>query len=184
MTSYYSQNELKKLGFNFVGKDVFISRKASFYNPEKINIGNHVRIDDFCILSGSISLGNYVHISAFTALYGKAGIKIGNFCGVSPRCTLLSESDDFSGNAMISPMVPHNLTNLTSGPIILKDFVQIGANSIIMPNCVLEEGAVCGCFSFINKKISAWSINVGIPCRFLKKRLKHPKRLSHQIKEI
>ena len=88
MDSFYTPDELKKLGFKAFGQEVYISKKASFYSPEKITLGNHVRIDDFCILSGEISIGNYVHISAFNALYGKAGIKIGNFCGISPRAWL------------------------------------------------------------------------------------------------
>ncbi len=179
--SFYSIKELEQLGFLSVGEDVYISKKASFYNYEKISIGNHVRIDDFCILSGSISIGNYVHISAFSALYGKAGIKIGNYCGISPRCTLLSVTDDFSGKAMISPMVPQELTKLKSGKIILNDFAQVGTNSVVMPDCVFEEGAVCGAFSFVNKNLSAWSVNTGIPCRFLKKRLQYPKIFSRKI---
>ncbi|EAO54015.1 O-acetyltransferase (cell wall biosynthesis) [Bacillus thuringiensis serovar israelensis ATCC 35646] len=64
MNSFYSQEELKKIGFLSVGKNVLISKKASIYNPGAISIGNHVRIDDFCILSGKITIGSYSHISA------------------------------------------------------------------------------------------------------------------------
>lgn len=181
MNSFYPVTELNKFGFKKIGKNVLISIKASIYSPEKISLGNNVRIDDFCILSGNISIENYVHVSAFTALYGKFGIEIGNFCGISPRCTLFSASDDFSGSAMISPMVPQYLTRLTTGKIQLKDFVQIGVNSVVMPNCTLEEGAVCGGFSFVNTNLEPWSINVGIPCKFLKKRFQHPKELALEI---
>ena len=86
--SFYTREELDYLGIKEIGKDVLISKKASIYSPEKIKIGSHVRIDDFCILSGEIEIGNYVHISAYVALYGKAGIKIGDFCGCSARCTI------------------------------------------------------------------------------------------------
>ncbi len=47
MNSFYSQEELKKIGFLSVGKNVLISKKASIYNPGVISVGNHVRIDDF-----------------------------------------------------------------------------------------------------------------------------------------
>ena len=46
-TSFYSESELKRLGFKSVGKNVLLSRKSSIYLPEKITIGNNVRIDDF-----------------------------------------------------------------------------------------------------------------------------------------
>ena len=62
--SFYKKDELKKLGLKHYGNNVLISRKCSIYSPEKISIGNNVRIDDYCILSGNITIKNYVHISA------------------------------------------------------------------------------------------------------------------------
>jgi len=47
-TSFYSQSELKSLGLKAYGRNVLISKKASFYNPSQISLGHHVRIDDFC----------------------------------------------------------------------------------------------------------------------------------------
>ena len=62
--SFLSIDEIKKIGLKSFGKNVFVSRYANFYSPETIEIGNNVRIDDFCILSGEIKLSNYIHISA------------------------------------------------------------------------------------------------------------------------
>ena len=76
MSNFYSIDELKELGIKEFGEEVYISKKASIYSPQNLKIGSHVRIDDFCILSGKIEIGNYVHISAYVALYGKYGIKI------------------------------------------------------------------------------------------------------------
>ena len=73
-TSFYSPEELKEIDFKSVGENVLISRKVSIYSPQKISIGNNVRIDDFCILSGNITLGNYCRIAAYCALYGSHGI--------------------------------------------------------------------------------------------------------------
>lgn len=181
MNSFYSVDELKEIGFKSIGEDVYISKKASIYGAENISIGNHVRIDDFCILSGDITIGNYVHISAYTALYGKGKIIIGNYCGCSPRCTLFSATDDFSGDYMVSPMVPEEFTNVQIGPIILCDYAQLGANSIVLPNVIIEEGAVTGSLSFVNKSLDSWSINIGIPCKKLKDRNNIVKDLSKKI---
>ena len=76
MNNFFNEEELNKMGFKSIGKNVLISKKASIYSPEKIKIGDHVRIDDFTILSGNITIGNYVHISAYVALYGRFGIEI------------------------------------------------------------------------------------------------------------
>ena len=180
-SAYYSRQELEAFGFASLGQDVFLSRKCSVYDARKMVIGSHVRIDDFCILSGAIYLGNYIHISAYCALYGRYGITLGNFCGLSPRTTVFSASDDFSGRAMISPMVPEEFISLTTGAVMLEDFCQVGADSVLMPGTTLKEGAVCGAFSFVNKSLDAWTINAGIPCKYLKTRSQNAKRLGEAL---
>lgn len=170
---FYTEEELKHLGLKSFGENVLISKKCSIYNGKNIEIGNNVRIDDFCILSGNITIKNYVHISAFCALYGKFGISIGNFCGISPRSTLFSATDDFSGEFMISPLVPAEYTNVQGGMIILEDYSQIGANSIVMPHVIFHQGAACGAFSFVKNSLSAWTINIGIPAKKIKQRSKN-----------
>ena len=170
MNSFYSIDELKEIGLKQVGENVLISRKTSIYNPEQISIGSNVRIDDFSILSGKIEIGNYVHISAFTALYGKYGIKIGNYCGCSPRTTIFSATDDFSGEYMISPMVPEEYTNIKKGQVILEDFSQMGANTIVMPDVIIGQGVATGAFTFVNKNLEEWKIYAGIPAKVIKQR--------------
>ena len=70
-TSFYSDEELQQMGFAHVGHDVMISRKASIYGASNIWIGNHVRVDDFCVLSGKITFGNYIHVAVTTTLFGE-----------------------------------------------------------------------------------------------------------------
>jgi acetyltransferase-like isoleucine patch superfamily enzyme len=181
MNSFYTLEELKERGFKSLGKKVYISKKCSIYGAENISIGNNVRVDDFCILSGKISIGNYVHISAYSSLYGKGGISIGNFCGISPRSTIYSSSDDFSGEFMISPMVPPELTNVKEGNVILKDYCQLGANTIVMPCVTIGEGTVTGAFSLVLKDLKEWAIYFGIPSKIYKKREKRLVKLSQAL---
>ena len=56
MNSFYTVEELGKIGFKKLGKNVLISKKSSIYTPENISIGDNVRIDDFTILSGTIEI--------------------------------------------------------------------------------------------------------------------------------
>ena len=181
VNSYYNENELSQIGFKSYGKNVKISKLCSIYGADNIIIGNNVRIDDFCILSGKIKIGDFVHISAYNALYGRYGIEIGNFCGISPKSIIYSATDDFSGEHMISPMVPEKYTKLYTGKVTLEDFVQIGSNSIIMPNITIYEGACTGAFCFVNKSLKPWNIYIGIPARVLKERKKNIKELSKEI---
>jgi acetyltransferase-like isoleucine patch superfamily enzyme len=169
-TSFLSEAELQAVGLAGYGTHVLISRNASLYQPEKITIGNHVRIDDFCILSGNITIGNHVHISAYTALYGQYGIEIGNYCGISPRCTLFSATDDFSGEHLIGPMAPLGSTCVTGGKIVMEAYSQLGAGCIVLPDLIIGEGSITGAMTLILKSLNAWGIYAGIPAKRMKER--------------
>lgn len=173
MTDVLKREELNSIGFKSIGTNVFISRKASFYSPEKISIGNDVRIDDFCVLSGNITIKDYVHVAVFSALFGgKMGIEIESFCNISSRVSIYAISDDYSGVSMTNPMVPDKYKNICQEKVILKKHVIIGSNSVVLPGAYLAEGASFGSFSLIKSKIEPWSINVGIPCKKIKNRNK------------
>jgi galactoside O-acetyltransferase len=178
-TSFYSSEELKDLGLKSVGDNVLISRKVSIYSPETISIGNNVRIDDFCILSGDITIGSYIHISAYCALYGSNGIKMQNYTGMSMRCTILSATDDFSGDYLIGPIYPKQLTNVTGGPVVFSQYSQLGANTIVMPNIVIGEGAVTGAMTFVNRDLEEWTINAGIPVSKVRTRKKEILKMTN-----
>lgn len=182
--SFLSPAELRKLPFKSIGHHVLISRKASFYNMKDISIGNHVRIDDFSILSGKISLGSYIHISAQCALYGTCGILMDNFSGLSPGSKVFSVTDDFSGNYMIGPMIPEKYTNVSGGKVIICKYVQIGSGSIILPNLTVGEGIAIGALSLVNKSLDPWGIYAGIPVKRIKNREKSLIKLASKFKTL
>lgn len=170
MTSFYSEEELKSLGLKKIGTKVNISRNASLYRASQIEIGDNVRIDDFCILSGNIKIGCNVHISAYSALYGNRGIVLEDYTGISPRTTIFSAMDDFSGDYLIGPIHQDFQINIMGGPVVLKKYSQIGANCVVFPNVTIEEGAVVGAMSLVNHSIPKWTVYAGIPAKYLKDR--------------
>lgn len=171
MNSFYDETELSEIGFKSIGKNVLISKKVSIYSPEKIAIGNNVRIDDFCILSGKITLGKYIHISAFSALYGgDDGIIVEDFCTISSRVALYSINDDYSGNYLTNPMVDEKYRNVKSVSIIMKKHSIIGTNSTVLPGVTLNEGVAIGANTLVNKDCEEWKIYIGTPARILKDR--------------
>ena len=131
-TSFYSEEELQQMGFAHVGHDVMISRKASIYGASNIWIGNHVRVDDFCVLSGKITFGNYIHVAVTTTLFGgTAGITFEDYTGISSHCAVYAASDDYSGDFMTNPTVPEKFTNVIEEPVVIKKYSNIGAGCII-----------------------------------------------------
>lgn len=171
-SSFLSDTELAEIGFKSIGKGCLISRYARFYGASEMAIGNKVRIDDFCMLSGKITLGNNIHISAYVALYGAKGITIEDYSGISARSTIYSAMDDFGGDYMIGPMSPEGTTNVTGGPVRLCKFVQIGAHCLVFPNLTISEGVVVGAASLVREDLAPWGIYFGSPARFHRERSK------------
>ena len=171
--SFYSMEELKDRGFKSIGADLSISKKASFYGVENISIGSHVRIDDFCILSGKISIGDYIHIAAYSALYGSdVGIQINEFANISSRVCIYAVTDDYSGESMTSPMIPDKYKNLQKAPVYIGRHAIIGSGSVVLPGSEIGEGCAVGSLSLIKNALDAWWIYAGIPAKKLKERSK------------
>ncbi|KIO70375.1 acyltransferase [Caldibacillus thermoamylovorans] len=184
MNSFYTNDELKDLGFAYVGNNVYISKKASFYGTSNMIIGDNVRIDDFCILSGKIMIGNYIHIAAYTALYGgNSGIKIEDYANISSKVAIYSISDDYSGETMTNPMIPDKYKNIHSKKVIIEKHVIIGSGCVVLPGVTLREGSSFGAMTLINKSSEAWSINAGIPFKKIKERSKNLLLLEENFKK-
>lgn len=171
MSSFYTKTELKEIGFKSIGEAVQISRKTSIYGADTICIGNHVRIDDFCILSGHIEIGNYVHIAAGVMLFGgEQGIVFEDFTGISSRSAVYAASDDYSGSALTNPTIPDKYRRVMGGKVTLKKHVLIGSGCTILPSVTIEEGTAIGSMSLVNKSLDSWGIYAGIPCKKKKDR--------------
>ena len=185
-TSFFSPEELSGLGLGGFGKNVLISRHARLYCPEKLFLGNHVRIDDFCIISagGGIRIGDYVHIAPFCGLYGGAGIDMADFSGLSSKVSLYSVSDDFSGCSLVGPMVPQSFRRrLRSGRISLGKFAVIGVGSSVMPGVTMSEGSAIGAHSFVTKDCEEWSIYSGNPATKVSRRSREMLRLEAELRK-
>jgi len=182
-TTWYNEKELKDLGLKSYGNNVLLSRQTSIYSPELVSLGNNVRIDDFCVLSGEIEFQDYVHIGQYTALYGQNRIKFEPFGGTSAGCLVYSTTSDYSGEHLSSPMVPEPFRYSTGGPVIFEKHAFIGAGSVVLPNVILKEGSVVGAMSLVIKNLDPWTIYAGIPVKKIKERKKNLINLEIKLKE-
>jgi acetyltransferase-like isoleucine patch superfamily enzyme len=174
--SFYTEEELSSIGLKSYGKDVKISRFARIYNPQSIEIGNHVRIDDFCILSASSNefiINDYVHISAGTYLYGSSGLFIDSFSNISAGVKLYTVNDDYSGESLIGPTVPDRYRNVHKRPILIGKYVVIGCNTVVLPGSIITDGVAIGSNSLVKGSLRSWKIYGGTPVRYLKDRSKN-----------
>lgn len=184
MTSFYTEEELQKIGFKKIGKKCQISRKASIYGAGNMEIGDHVRIDDFSILSGQIRIGSYVHLAAYSAFFGgDKGIFISDYAGLSSRVTVYASTDDYLGEAMTNPTIPSEYKKEYSAPVYIGEHVLVGSTSVILPGVNLKEGSSFGSMTLINHDSEEWSVNVGIPFKKIKDRSKKILELEKEFRK-
>ena len=171
MNSFYSPEELASLGLGACGEDVLISRKASLYGAANIRLGSHVRIDDFCLLSGHVTLGSHVHIAAGALLYGgEAGITFEDYSTISSRGAVYALSDDYSGLTMTNPTVPEAYTGVSQAPVRIGKHVIIGTGSTVLPGVTVAEGCAVGAMSLLSRSTEPWGVYAGVPARRLRER--------------
>lgn len=168
-----SRAEIEAIGFAAVGEDAQISEWARFYGASRISLGNHVRIDDFCVLSagaGGIRIGNHIHIAVHCSLIGQGEILFSDFCNLSSRVAIYSSSDDYSGESLTNPTIPGELKNVAHAPVRLGKHVIVGSGSVILPGVTIAEGVAIGALSLVKRDCLAFGIYAGSPAKRIKER--------------
>ena len=165
--TFLIRQEVEALGATCRGDEVQIHSSVVIINPHGLRVGNHVRVDPFCLLSasGGITLGNFIHIASHCSLIGGGGIELEDFAGISHGARLFSAADDMGGSHLTGPTVPNELRNVGTAPIRLKRHAVIGTNAVIFPGVTIGEGAIVGALSLVREDVPDWSIYAGIPAK-------------------
>jgi galactoside O-acetyltransferase len=164
---YYRSDELRSFGFKGVGDNVAIARNCTIIGPENIEIGDNVRIDAFTAIvasSGFLRIGRNVRIHTSCTLGCRGGITMGDFSGLSHGVRLLTASDDFSGDWMVSN-VEAEFTNPHVAPITIARHAIVCAQSVVLPGVVVGEGAIVGAVALVTHSLDPWGIYKGVPAR-------------------
>lgn len=171
--SFYTDEELLDLGFKKLGRNVKISKKTSIYRSYEIEIGDNSRIDDFCIISGNITIGRNVHFAAYSHVSaGECSVIFEDFSGLAYGCNVFTGTDDYSGLTLTNPTVPKEYKGLIESNIIIGKHVIIGTNSIVFPGVHIKEGCAIGAQTLVTKSTEPWGIYFGIPAKRIKSRKK------------
>ena len=169
-----NQDELHRMGFKSLGRNVKISSKASVYNPELMEIGDNSRVDDFCVLSGVLKIGRNVHVAPMCLVAGGVkGIILSDFCGLAYHVQIFTQSDDYSGLTMTNPTIPKKYKREKMLSVCLGRHVIIGAGSIVFPGVVIGDGCSVGAMALVNKSLEAWGVYSGNPAVRIKERKKN-----------
>lgn len=174
MSSFYTEEELAGIGFASVGHHVLISRKASIYHPERISIGSHVRIDDFCVISacreGFVNIGSHCFMGAMCFVEATSGFIMESFSSFAARVTVFGGTDDYTGASLTNPCVPEEFRRITTGLVRICRHTIVGTSSVIMSGVTIGEGAALGACSLVMKDLRPGGIYAGVPARLIRAR--------------
>lgn len=178
---FLSREQLVSMRFKRLGNHVRISDRAAIHNAELIEIGDHSRIDDFCVVSGKVWIGRNVHIAVFCNIAGGSeGVTLEDFAGLAYGCHVFSQSDDYTGSTLTNPTIPAAYKRETKKAVHIGRHCIVGTGSLILPGVTLGEGCSVGALSMVTKSTQAWSMYFGIPAKRLKARKKDLLLLEQQ----
>lgn len=180
--AYLTHEQLEAMGFKSLGRNVKISDKASIYEASKMSIGDNTRIDDFCVISGKVTLGKYVHIAPLCLVAGgELGVEMEDFSGLAYHVQVFSQSDDYSGATLTNPTVPDEFKSERKARVTLGRHVIVGTGSVIFPGVHLAEGCSVGALALVAKSTEPWGIYVGNPARRVKERKRDLLQLEKKL---
>lgn len=130
--------------FREFGKDVRIDRGVSINMPQRVVLKDRVVIHSGTIIN---SMG---------------GLYIGENTGVGFNCTIFTVQHHYR-NAKAIPF--DDIVELK--PVIIREFVWIGAGVLIMPGLEIGEGAIIGMGSVVTKNIPPLAIILGNPAEII-----------------
>ncbi|MFW5870227.1 MAG: acyltransferase, partial [Candidatus Sumerlaeota bacterium] len=119
---------------------------------------------------GGIHIGAHVHLGCFCSLLGKGAITFEDFTGMSPRSSVFSSTDDFTGMHMSSPTIPDKYRKVTSGPVTFRKHAAVAACCLILPNVTMESNSSLGAMSLLKEDTEPGYMYFGRPAKKLMKR--------------
>ena len=176
--------------FKSMGRGVLIGTGVVIRNPGRIELGDHVVLDDYCVLDAKgdgegkgIQIGSRSFISRNVILGCKNGrISIGEGVSIGPFSTIhaVEESAVSIGRDVVIAAytyligAPNYKTRLGEVPMAKQGFepslgvrvgndVWIGAAAVVCDGATISDGAIVGAQSLVRGTLPPQSISYGSP---------------------
>ncbi len=147
--TYYLLNNIHGIIYINKGKNVHIRPNVMFRHPERIYIGDNSRINVGCKLwAGKV----------------KGIIKIGKYVKISPNVMILA----FNHKIQTDGGAITNQTEYVDSDVTIGDNVWIGANTLILPGCIIGNGVLIAAGSIVTKDLPDNTICAGVPAKVIK----------------
>lgn len=165
-------DSMKEFRFMACGTGVVIYEPVLILQPERIWIGDGVRIDAFADLRGGqrLEIASWVHIANHASVNIGGGIvRLGEESAVAAGGRVLGGSADPARPSM-SAAARTDRQAVERSVTVIGARAVVGTNAVVLPGCHLGEGAILAAGGVATSPIPAWEVWGGVPARFLKAR--------------
>ena len=104
-----------------------------------------------------------------------------DFSGLAFRCSIVAETDDYSGMYLTNPEIDIQYRKITTSTVHIGKHVVLGTGSVVLPGVDIGEGCSFGSMALVNKNTEPWGVYVGAPCKRLKERSKEMLNLEKEF---
>lgn len=105
-------------------------------------------------MTNRVIIKDHACIHSGTLINSMGGLYIGKNTGIGYNCTIFTTQHRYR-NAKTIPF--DNVVELK--PVIIRDYVWLGAGVIIMPGIELGEGSIIGMGSVVTKNVLLWQLS-------------------------
>lgn len=189
---YFLRNRFYKFLFKRVGKGVIWGKSLTLRHPHKIEVGNHVAVNDFAVLDayggkesgikiadealisrsvilnskgGLIDIKERANLGTMTLVYSRdCTVKVGKDVLISAFCYLMGGGS----HSMDRTDIPIAYQGAECKGIEVGDNVWLGSGVKVQDGCSLGRDAVIGTNSFVNQNIPEFAVAAGNPAKVVK----------------
>jgi acetyltransferase-like isoleucine patch superfamily enzyme len=128
----------------------------------KFEKGVSVHLNCIFFAADHLTIGSYSVLNARCIIDNRGSITIGKSVSISGDVTIITADHDvhsinFEGRVR---------------PVVIEDYVWIGARAMILPGVVLGEGCVVAAGAIVTKDVQPYEIAAGVPAKKIGERSK------------
>jgi len=146
--------------------------RANTEQTTGIRIGDHSTIHESALIAanlGQVSIGKHSWIGPFCLIYGNGEVSIGDNVLVAAHTSINTVSHHFDRCD-----IPMNDQGIYCDPVTIEDDAWIGMNAVILQGVKIGQGAIVGAGAVVTRDVPAWNIVMGVPARIVSQRSNAP----------
>jgi len=180
---HYGDNSLVEAGARLqypqrirLGNGVRIASQAMLRaNTEQatgITIGDHTTVHESALIAanlGRVAIGRHSWVGPFCLVYGNGDVSIGDNVLIAAHTSINTVSHHFERCD-----IPINDQGIYCDPVTIEDDAWIGMNAVILQGVRIGKGAIVGAGAVVTRDVPAWNIVMGVPARIVSQRSNAP----------